>query len=1171
MSDIFGKITIDSDQPGSTPKKQQKSPHTPTERKEQRSRRSLPKALSWLLVCLGLFFAYCIIGFVGVPYYINHFIPQQIRQNYNLNLRPGKVTFNPFTFTLTARLAELTEPGGKPLVSLNSLELTFAPIQILRMDFVCTRVNISKPSLHLVRYADDSYNFSSLIPNLSAKDDNSGMLGFSDLPFSFSLNNISVTDGDLVFDDKPANKTHTIQQLDLRLPTLSNTAFEANSYITPHFSAIVNGNPLTFKGEDSSSVTPQSRAITQLSWQLKNVVLQNYINYLPFNLPFSINKGTVNGILDLKFNSRENLEDKLTITFDLTLTDIDCETQQQKLLLTSPTMHVAGSFVPVKKIFTITSLKLESPEFTAKSQDIALEISRMFFVDTDKPKKPAPIKRPVIFALHFLQFTNGTLKQPTDTSGGTTSSEWAGLDFKISNYVSHQSYRLADNKPSMLQISGHTKDDTNIVTYFGAFTTPSVISGELSIDKITAPLFLSLMLPDDTSLNAKGRGKLSAHLTISKDSDSEQLNFSLAKIKAHISDLTIYDKSEPYIQAEEVLFSAGKRSGNTTDLGDITVKNGQIFYHISSPTNLFSKIGSGEYNVSSLDYRGRITVYTHRKNVPPFTLANTVCKYANNGSAEEATKTLEISGIAARQGTINASGTVHLNPFKIDVLTTFERLNTVETAALFPQHSFLTTVAGKLSGKGRFTFPQTAFSGDIKVSDGHFIRSDNQTISWDTFELEDINYTTNPYRVAVDQIHINKLQLGASIQPGQGSIPDHFFNLLRGTLASAQHGPVMKIQTLSITNGNATISDYRLSPPWIGKVGGLNGEITDIHPANSASNSSFIFTGHLDGAAFRWTGTIDPTSKSNTDKNKLELTNYPLTHFSDQLHPVSDLNVTSATIDLSLTSEEVAGEQHHLLRSTLSQVKANSADSVSALPLALLCNKNGVLEMNFSTSESAFQPNTSLFDTFMSNFQKRTLKASLSPLLLTNGEFSDLIDNEFIAFNPGEFILSAKGRKTLNRYSALLIAHPNIKLSLSGGIYPGPDREGLYRQLEINETLRVERRNEKLFAKWQDKKEEYEAQVSNNQNNALLEGGISENDIPAKVLAGFRPLIPEPVVVDNEMLFDLAEERLEIVKRHITTQLSLAKGRIVIVQPALKERENNPYAKGVQVEIMPFK
>lgn len=1177
MSDKFGKISIDPEVPGIQKKKKKRRVTPSPAHKKTAAKGIAPGKMLWILIPVGIIALYSIVGFFGVPYYMQHSIPKQLSEKYQLTLSAEKVSYNPFNFTLKSQANTVSDAKGGEIARIQNLELNFAPIQLLRMDFVCNKVQIDSPSIHLVRYDDDTYNISSLLPDVKKRSDNGAMMGFSDLPFFFSLNNISISDGTLVFDDKPTSKTHRIEKLELQLPTLSNIAFQANSYIAPHFSAIVNGSPVSLKDKSQTNESRENQDITQLSWDLENINLQDYVSYLPFELPFSINKGTASGVIELRFNNHETRDDKLTVSFDLSIADIDFITQKQKLELKSEAMKVAGSFIPVQRVFSVSTLHLEAPEFTANSENLLQDMSDLLFMEKNRADQPVAVEKPVVFSLGSFTFTQGKLKQIKTSTEDKNNLEFTGLELQMRNYVTDQSYANADSSTSILQLSGRSKKESTF-SYMGTFESPTAIEGELSLSNMSSQSLFTFIFPKDTPFTSTGSGTLKATLHLSKDGEDNKLKTFLSKVVLDLKDVSVQEDNTPVITAKELSLRGAKLWDSGHKLGDITIKKGQLNFSQRATPAIFAKINSGQYNISSLNYDGEITIQPKTTKEPPLRLKNAAIQYSSNDTSEKKSNSIVLSGLTGTDGKVNATGKLRFAPFTMSVSTTFNHVNSSEISSLFPQHSFIARATGELSGKGTFTFPQSGFTGDFTLVKGQLVQNQAQPLAWKELKLENVNYTTQPYHVGVGRILINQPQFTATIEQNQGSMPEQLVDYLRNTLEkNGNPGNDQKkisiskldIQEIAITKGQVSLHDNRLSPLWTGVIDDLKGSIEDIHYVSSASASPFTFTGTLDGTAFTWAGTVNPFTKNTTEKDQFKLTNYPLTHFSAQLQPLSDMDFSSAVIDLTLISEWKDDTRSQSLQSTISGIKPVSLDAESALPLAMLTDSKGDVQLNIA-SLSPSSSYSSLFNNLRSDLQKRIVKGNISPLLLASGDFSDLIDNEFIDFKPGLFMLSDAGRNTLSRYGALLIAHPNIKLTLTGGIISQLDRQSIHEQLEKNEKERVEKENEKLFAQWQQKKKEYEAQVESNQDNALSQGVIAESDMPTKVLTGFRPLLPEPVVVDDEMLLELAERRLDIVKKHFMTQLSLTKGRVEVPQQSTDQLFKEGYGKGVHVKLLPF-
>lgn len=1175
MSDIFGKISINPEKP-KAPKKRQKKRLPPKHSgKQVTQNKTWVNSLIWLIIPIVLISLYSIVGFWGIPHYLTTSIPKLADKEYDVAVSTSKISFNPFTFTLKAESTEVNDHQGEPIVSLPYLELKFAPIQLLRMDFVCTKVIITSPSLSLVRNDNGSYNFSNLLPSLKESTSSTGMIGFSDLPFSFSLNNISIIDGTLAFDDKPNKKTHNISAIELQFPTFSNIDFQADNYITPHFSAVVNGSPVSFRSENNDSSNADS--LNQLTWEMKDFPLQDYVTYIPFELPFSINKGTAEGIVGLNFDNLDKKEEKLSINFKLIIADIDFETHQKKLQLRSPAMRITGSFTPVKKLFFVEDLQFESPEFIAQTPHLLQELSSVFLIQKKEPQLGL-IEKPVEFSLQSFQFTNGRLSHKKTPNKNEPPLEWIDLEANIGNYITNERDNLTNSKPSTVSLKGQSIDKTTSFSYMGSFESPSTLSGKLSVSSITSQSLFSFILPDETATTFKGSAKFDSVFSLTKTNDSKRFTSSLSQTNITIENVEIFDKDKPILAAKELTLSNALLTSDIVNLGSIKIQNGDLSY-TKGNSSLSSKIVSGQYSISNFDYTGNVNIHTKSIKVSPFTLKNASIKYSNNNDAQEQMNNIAISGLIDTDGEIDATGTASLNPFKLALSTTFDNVDNSTLTAIVSENNFVSKSTGKISGKGKVTFPQTAFAGSLSLSKGSYNTKNDQTLSWYECNVENINFTTQPYHLGVGSISLHKPKLIIPIRPHKGSMDQQLSEFFRNTVQrdstdkAKQHKisiSSVDIQKITITNGDLTLKDHRLAPTWTGEAYNVNGTIENIHTANSASNSPFTFTGTLGGSDFTWKGAIDPFKNTQTDKHQFAITNYPLNNFAQQLQPLSDINFDSATVSLTYSSDWLNGDLSHSVRSDLAKLKINNLNSESALPLAIIADVNGNAKMDFSAIQANPQKDSNLFNDLTRNWQKRMLKGSISPFLVVTGDFSDLMDHDFIDFKPGQFMLSDAGRKALLRYGALLVAHPNIKLRLSGGISLIEDRKSLHKQLEKNEKQRVEIENEKLFAKWQQKKKEYESQFKNNQKQAISTGQIAESNIPNKVLAGFRPLIPEPVVVDNEMLFELAEKRLDIVKQHFMAKLSLAKGRVEVTQQITDTLSEEHKGEGVHVEIMPF-
>ena len=83
-------------------------------------------------VAAGLLILYGVLGFVGAPWAIKKYAPQQVTQLIQRPLTLGKVSFNPFLFRLHLKDAVLTETDGQPIFRLHRLYVDFELLRTLR-------------------------------------------------------------------------------------------------------------------------------------------------------------------------------------------------------------------------------------------------------------------------------------------------------------------------------------------------------------------------------------------------------------------------------------------------------------------------------------------------------------------------------------------------------------------------------------------------------------------------------------------------------------------------------------------------------------------------------------------------------------------------------------------------------------------------------------------------------------------------------------------------------------------------------------------------------------------------------------------------------------------------------------------------------------------------------
>ena len=216
--------------------------------------------------------------------------------------------------------------------------------------------------------------------------------------------------------------------------------------------------------------------------------------------------------------------------------------------------------------------------------------------------------------------------------------------------------------------------------------------------------------------------------------------------------------------------------------------------------------------------------------------------------------------------------------------------------------------------------------------------------------------------------------------------------------------------------------------------------------------------------------------------------------------------------------------------------------------LALMSGSDGRFPLKVVSQQSLNTAPTALANDAAAAFQKLTLKAAVSPLLLANEDYASLIGQEHAEFEPGKILLTGKGQEALARFSSLLQAHHAIGIIITGSVDIVIDGEAMKKDLEIAEFQRAEEENNRRKDALQKATEEYLAQLFEKQKASDKPHAVVDQTIPKEITRRYAPVKPEKVVIDKTMLQELARERARVVAELFTQSLSLAPERVSVSQ-----------------------
>src|SRR5262245_29384298 len=123
-------------------------------------------------------------GFVAVPLLLRHIMTGQVAAALNRPVRVGDIGFNPYTLTVELDKLQIGERGtSEPFIDVDRLWIRVSWVSLWRLALVVKELHIERPSMHLVRTADQRFNVSDLLDRSIPADT-------SRKPFRWAISNL---------------------------------------------------------------------------------------------------------------------------------------------------------------------------------------------------------------------------------------------------------------------------------------------------------------------------------------------------------------------------------------------------------------------------------------------------------------------------------------------------------------------------------------------------------------------------------------------------------------------------------------------------------------------------------------------------------------------------------------------------------------------------------------------------------------------------------------------------------------------------------------------------------------------------------------------------------------------------------------------------------------------
>ncbi len=250
-------------------------------------------------------------GFLILPPLVKHFAAKALGEKFHRTVAIQQVSINPLKLSLRVKGFSMQEQGAStPFFAIEELYANLDSASLFRGAPVLHAIQVKSPYLRIVRREDASYNVDDILAELLKPSE--------DPPAKYSLNNIQLQGGKVEFDDRPSKLQHTVSDIQLSIPFLSNLPYQAEIYIQPDFSAKINGSTLHVAGKMKPFSKNHESAV---ALELANLDVARYFEYIPLQQKIGVASAFLDAKLSITFAQPPEQPPAITLSGTAALRD----------------------------------------------------------------------------------------------------------------------------------------------------------------------------------------------------------------------------------------------------------------------------------------------------------------------------------------------------------------------------------------------------------------------------------------------------------------------------------------------------------------------------------------------------------------------------------------------------------------------------------------------------------------------------------------------------------------------------------------------------------------------------------------------------------------------------------------------------------------------------------
>jgi uncharacterized protein involved in outer membrane biogenesis len=1131
-----------------------------------------------------------------LPIIVRNQLEKQINIATDRSCKVEKVYINPLNWSAEVVGVKLSEKkSGAAFVSFSSLRLSVSPASIWRMAPVVSGLKITSPYVHLQRTAPNSYNFTDILEKHPKKK--------SAEPARFSLNNILVENGRVVFDDDALSEPQrqNIEQLALQIPFISNISYFADKYVDPKLSAVVNGAPLSFAGK----LKPFEKGLeATLDINLKGVNIPYYAAYFPEKLPVKILKGELSAGLRINHQLIQKGKPDINISGVLNLQNLAVAEHSGAHLLSLKSINIDIARIGLlNKRYEFAKMLLEAPELSLSGDrngvwNLSRLKSREVSEDPDKKNGQGEKSSAPDIIITSLQLIDGVVNLKDERPPGGSSVNLKNISFSLNNFASKgdvpaaYTFSLVTGRKEKASASGNISME------------PLALSSRINLSDIVleaAYPYLATTLNDPV----RGRAEFSGDLAFSADK-----GLTVEQAMLRVKDVKIpFGKSDgvsiPLLAAEG---GSLKLKEKTLSLEKVTVSGGKVNVSRDAGGKLStSLLLKARENVSKprpaaakqekpFSWKiGRISINgvnasfldASKEEQPKFELKRIKAEISSVKGPQLSEMPVSIAANIGAKGSVSIGGKLTPAPFRFKGDLNCSRFPFVDFEPYLPEGVNIALIDGKLDTRLSLDLslkdgkPYGSFHGDGGVRDFYSVdaEEENDFLKWDSLLFESFNGTFEPFTLSMSGLSLNHYYARVIVnRNGRINLQDIYKPQKKQEPVPAdstgQQPPVknrnIRIDTITLSDGILDFSDHHLNREFSTTMLNMGGRVSGLN-SDVGSTADIDLRGNLENhSPLKISGRINPLANDlflDMQINFSDIELSPLTPYSGTyLGYVIDKGKLSLAMNYKVEKKSLTAENKVFIDQFTFGDKVESGKATSLpvrLAVALLKDKNGEIHIDLPLSGRTDSPKFSIWGLVGQVLKNLLVKAATSPLALLTAGFGGGADFSSISFASGSSRLTSAEEVKLRTLAKALTERPGIRLEIMGFADRERDPEG-YRV----EMLHRKMKSEKILSLAKEKGESVgvkhdEVDILSTEESKWLKAVYEKEKFPKpRTVIGtlksmpdseMKKLILANTAVTEQQLRGLARERALSVMNFLLNDGKLPQERLF-------EKSSDPFA-----------